>query len=103
MGKERDEALCVISKPLRVSEKKVDDHHRCANEMVVEFALKQAHPCQGFEKKAHFVAPLFNDVVLKTIRGLPIGTRRYSIFTSGAHRATAPNAAFPQEPGSPAS
>ena len=27
----------------------------------------------------------------------------YSIFTSGAYSATAPNAAFPQEPGSPAS
>jgi hypothetical protein len=27
----------------------------------------------------------------------------YSIFTSGAYRATAPDAAFPEEPGPPAS
>src|ERR1700689_5072753 len=31
------------------------------------------------------------------------GLPGYSVFTSGAYRATAPNAAFPQEPGSPAS
>jgi hypothetical protein len=30
-------------------------------------------------------------------------TQPHSVFTSGAYRATAPNAAFPQEPGSPAS
>ncbi len=27
----------------------------------------------------------------------PIQARFYSVFTSGAYRATAPNAAFPQE------
>lgn len=31
------------------------------------------------------------------------GLKAHSVFTSGAYRATAPNAAFPQEPGSPPS
>jgi TatA/E family protein of Tat protein translocase len=38
--------------------------------------------------------------------GLPdsrMESRDYSVFTSGAYRATAPNATFPQDPGSPAS
>ena len=33
----------------------------------------------------------------REIRGYEAADRRYSVFTSGAYRAIAPNAAFPQE------
>jgi len=57
MGEERDEALCFVIKPLLISKKEVDDHHRCAKEMVVEVGLKEAHLRQGFDKRVHFFIP----------------------------------------------
>jgi hypothetical protein len=42
MGKEWNETLCLVIKPLLIAKEEVDDHHRCAKETVIKVLLKDA-------------------------------------------------------------
>jgi hypothetical protein len=42
MGKEWNETLCLVIKPLLIAKEEVDDHHRSANEMVIKVLSEDA-------------------------------------------------------------
>jgi hypothetical protein len=41
MGKEWNEALRLIVKPLLIPEEEINDDHRCANQVVVEIVFEK--------------------------------------------------------------
>jgi hypothetical protein len=68
MRKERNEAFRFVIKPLLISEKEVDDHHRCPDEMIIKVILEKAHPSQRSNQNTHaFLILLLQDFVLDTI------------------------------------
>jgi len=44
MGKKWNESLCLVIKSLLIAKKEVDDHHRCANKVIVEIFLEKSEP-----------------------------------------------------------
>ena len=67
MRKERNEFFRFVIKPLLISEEKVNDHHRCADEVIVEVVLEETQPDQGLDKNTHVFA-LFIPIALLHLR-----------------------------------
>jgi hypothetical protein len=42
MGKEWNETLGLVVKPLLIAKEEVDDHHRCANKVILEVLLEKS-------------------------------------------------------------
>lgn len=56
MGKERDQVLRFVIKPLLIPEEEIDDRHRCANYVVVKIVFEKAQLNQCIDK---YVGSLF--------------------------------------------
>src|SRR3977135_2678096 len=57
MGEEWNQAPYFVIKPLLISEEEVEDHHRCANEVVVEVSFEE--PCfrEKIDEQVHILRP----------------------------------------------
>src|SRR5689334_24867500 len=60
MRKERNETFRFVIKPFLISEEEVNDHHRCAHEVIGEVFLEEPHPYQRFGQNIHVFTPFIS-------------------------------------------
>src|SRR5262249_4644409 len=53
----RNQDLCLVLEPFLITKGQEDQHHRCANEVIVEVFGEQTRPCQDPDKGVHRSIP----------------------------------------------